>query len=354
MRKAIALGLAFIMFAVVFSGMPTGVASPGGLIFHADFDLDSPSAPPDTTLPGPPAGDSIVLSEPAGYIMVQSSIGDLTNQPVEIVATGGIGSVKMYGTVAGTPPSSGIWYASWNGLVQQGNYSSMFAPMVIRDSSNLVLAAVAFRENGIIDFNDLFAGSGIGVSYNQGVSQLFELTIDLDIKTTSLSIDGVPVALCQNMNYYEAGAADLAHMNFEVGYTTYQAYALDDMKIWSDVADATIDINPNTLNLKSKGKWIMARIYLDVQDNTTLVDITTVAIVDINGIPVNIPAEWGKILFEVGGEYGEFDLRCMVKFDRSAVQDACVPGPTTITITGQLTDGTTFEGSDTINVINPP
>ena len=354
MRKTMALGLAFVMFAVVFSAMPTGVASPGGLIFHAHFDSDTPGAPPDTSLPGPPAGDSIILSEPAGYIMVQSSIGDLTNQPVEVVATGGIGSVKMYGTVAGTPPSSGIWYASWRGLVQSGSGPSIFGPMVFRDSSSLILAAVAYREDGKIDFNDLFAGSGIGVSYTPDISQFFELTIDLDSKTTSLSIDGVPVALCQNMNYYEAGAADLAHMNFEVGYTTYQAYALDDMRIWSDVADATIDINPNTLNLKSKGKWITCRIYLDVQDNTTLVDIPTVAIVDINGVPVNIPAEWGHTTFEVGGEYGEFDLRCMVKFDRSAVQDACVPGPTTITVTGQLTDGTSFEGSDTINVINPP
>jgi hypothetical protein len=354
MRKAMALGLAFVMFAVVFSVMPTGVASPGGLIFHAHFDSDTPGTPPDTSLPGPPAGDSIALSEPAGYIMVQSSIGDLTSQPVEVVCTGGIGSVKMYGTVAGTPPTSGIWYASWYGLVQQGNYSNMFAPMVIRDSSNLILAGVAYRENGIIDFNDLFTGSGIGVTYTQGVSQFFELTIDMDAKTTSLAMDGFPIPLCQNKNFYETGASDLAHMNFEVGYTTYQAYALDDLKIWSDVADSSIDINPNTLNLKSKGKWIMGRIELPVQDNTTLVDIPTVAIVDINGVPVNIPAEWGNCDVEEGANPGEYVLKCMVKFDRSAVQDACVPGPTTITITGQLTDGTTFEGSDTINVINPP
>ena len=354
MRKTIAFGMAFVMVAVLFASMPVGLASPGGLIFHAHFDSDTPGAPPDTTLPGPPAGDSIAISNPAGYVMVQSSIGDLTNQPVEVVCTGGIGSVKMYGTVAGTPPSSGIWYASWHGLVQQGNFTSVFGPMVFRDSSDLILAAVEYRENGIIDFNDLFTTSGIGVPYTRGISQFFELTIDLDAKTTSLTIDGFPIPLCQNMPYYEAGAADLAQMNFEVGYTTYQAYALDDMKIWSDVVDATIDINPNTLNLKSNGKWIMAKIELDASDNITLVDIPTVAIVDINGVPVNIPAEWGNCDFDVGGEYGEFSLRCMVKFDRSAVQDACDPGPATITIAGQLTDGTAFEGSDIINVINPP
>jgi hypothetical protein len=346
--------MAFVMIAVLFASMPVGVASPGGLIFHAHFDSDTPGAPPDTTLPGPPAGDSIAISDPAGFVMVQSSVGDLTNQPVEVVHTGGIGSIKMYGTVAGTPPTSGIWYASWYGLVQQGNYSNVFGPMVFRDSSSLILAAVAYRENGIIDFNDLFPSTGIGVPYTQDVSQFFELTIDLDAQLTSLSIDGFPIPMCQNMAYYQPSAVDLAHMNFEVGYTTHQAYALDDLKIWSDVVDATVDINPNTLNLKSKGKWITGRIELPVSDNTTLVDIPTVAIVDINGVPVNIPAEWGNCDIEEGANPGEYILKCMVKFDRSAVQDACVPGPATITIAGQLTDGTAFEGSDTINVINPP
>jgi len=44
----------------------------------------------------------------------------------------------------------------------------------------------------------------------------------------------------------------------------------------------------------------------------------------------------------------------MVKFDRSEVEDQSSPGDTAITITGQLKDGTIFEGYDTINVKNPP
>jgi hypothetical protein len=223
--------------------------------------------------------------------------------------------------------------------------------MVFRDSSALILAAVEYRENGEIDFNDLFTGSGIGVNYTFDVSQYFELVIDLDTKTTSLSIDGVPVALCQNMNYYQAAASDLAHMNFEVGYTTYQAFALDDMKIEGTEIDATIDIEPDTLNLKSGGKWITCYIELDGYDVNDI-DVSTVKITDIEGVPVDIPAESHPT--SVGDEDTDGIPDLMVKFDRSDVQDACSPGTATITVTGELLGGTVFVGYDTITVIDPP
>lgn len=526
MRKTLALGISMFIVFMVFASMPAASPGPSGVIFHAHFDSDTPGSPPDTSLPGPPAGDSIALNEPAGYILVQSAVGDLTNQPVEVVMTNGTGGVDLLGTVAGTPPTSGVWTASWKGLVQSGNWTYMFAPMVIRDSSNLILAAVAYREAGEIDFNDMFTGLGIGVTYTPGVSQYFELVIDMDAKTTSLSIDGVPVPLCQNMNFYETGASDLAHMNFEVGYTTAQAYALDDLKIEGEgVEEATIDIDPNTLNLKSKGKWITCYIELTPRDaykvsqggvshyvtpveratndadyydywsasahtefvepyvskmylyTNTLTDelsffvhhnidstpphigssnaqvdfdfvglpagvtsaltddnpvefdltrpvegawhfwyntdggvvgdlptdsgwsfsiypdfygpdpmtswvyvdgdgteysfdmtqpvtisrviinvesivVSTVAIIDINGNPVNIPAESHPT--GIGDEDGDGIPDLMVKFDRSEVQDVCVPGDATITVQGELIDGTVFEGSDTIRIIDPP
>jgi hypothetical protein len=102
---------------------------------------------------------------------------------------------------------------------------------------------------------------------------------------------------------------------------------------------ATIDIDPNTLNLKSKGRWITC--YIDLPDGYDVNDI------DINTILLEdtIPAEWGDIQGDT----------LMVKFDRSNVEDMLSPGTYNLKVTGKLKDGTEFEGySDEITVINPP
>jgi hypothetical protein len=101
---------------------------------------------------------------------------------------------------------------------------------------------------------------------------------------------------------------------------------------------AMIDIDPNTLNLKSKGRWITC--YIDLPGhNVNEIDISTILLED------TIPAEWG----DVQGD------SLMVKFDRSEVEDMLSPGTYNLKITGEITDGTSFDGnSDEIKVIDPP
>jgi hypothetical protein len=200
-------------------------------IFLADFDADAVGGLPDATLPGLPEGDSLAFGTSAGTITVRATAGTLLNQPVEVALTGGTGGVDLLGTVAGTPPKSGVWIAAWESIVQSEPDTFLFGPMVFRDSSGRILASVEYRGGGIIDFNSLFTESGIGVSWGQNQSLSFELEIDLDNHVTSLSIGGAPVASCQNVPFYEEAASDLAHMNFEVGTTTPQTYALDNLEI---------------------------------------------------------------------------------------------------------------------------
>jgi parallel beta-helix repeat protein len=118
---------------------------------------------------------------------------------------------------------------------------------------------------------------------------------------------------------------------------------------------ATIDFKPDTLNLKSKGKWVTVYIELAEDYDVSLIDINTVL---FNG---QIPAENDpKYDFVAEPEIKDRDNNglpeLMVKFDKSEVQSILSPGEeVTITVTGGVfyNDGLTdFEGSDIIRVID--
>lgn len=104
----------------------------------------------------------------------------------------------------------------------------------------------------------------------------------------------------------------------------------------------TIDFDPDTLNLKSKGNWITC--YIELPEGY-----------DVDDIDV------GSILLEHLLEVQHSDVQddvLMVKFDRKdviayieLVLEIELPADVTLMVTGELTDGTPFEGSDTIRVI---
>lgn len=113
------------------------------------------------------------------------------------------------------------------------------------------------------------------------------------------------------------------------------------------IIPATIDINPQTLNLKSKGRWITAYIELPDGYDVADIDVGTVTLADTISAEDH-PTEVGDY-----DEDGITDL--MVKFDRQALVEYLdgTTGEVTPTVSGELSGGTPFEGSDTITVINP-
>ncbi|ODS40582.1 hypothetical protein BEH94_07900 [Candidatus Altiarchaeales archaeon WOR_SM1_SCG] len=118
--------------------------------------------------------------------------------------------------------------------------------------------------------------------------------------------------------------------------------------------EATIDIDPFTLNLNSKGKWITAYIELPEDYNCTNINGSTVKLNDT--IPAVSDPKYGFVNSESSYCF-DYDsdgiIERMVKFDRSAVQDILEVGDEVeIVVTGELYDGTRFEGSDTIRVID--
>ena len=108
---------------------------------------------------------------------------------------------------------------------------------------------------------------------------------------------------------------------------------------------AVINVDPDTLNLKSNGQWITA--YITLPEGYNAEDIVFEKVY-LNGIS----AVWSEIQDDV----------YMVKFDREMVQARLTNEPDydatlksydlTLTITGELMDGTLFAGSDTIRVLS--
>ena len=116
------------------------------------------------------------------------------------------------------------------------------------------------------------------------------------------------------------------------------------VKLLAEKISAAVDIDPDTLNLKSNGEWITAYITLPQGYNVEDIVLGTVEV-------AGIPAAWSAIQ----------DGVCMVKFDRAAIQEHLTNEPDyesaprsyelTLTVTGELSDGTHFECSDTVAVL---
>jgi len=104
--------------------------------------------------------------------------------------------------------------------------------------------------------------------------------------------------------------------------------------VTTEPIEAEVDIDPDTLNLKSKGKWVTC--YIQPPDGYAVEDIAV-----------------GTILLEGELQVEHSDVQdgvLMVKFNRQLLIEYLATGDVTLTVTGELTDGKPFQGSDTIRV----
>ncbi|MFB0567010.1 MAG: hypothetical protein ACETVM_00285 [Candidatus Bathyarchaeia archaeon] len=107
--------------------------------------------------------------------------------------------------------------------------------------------------------------------------------------------------------------------------------------------DAIVDFDPDTLNLRSKGKFVMVYIQLPLGYEVSQIDAVTIK---LNGIvaALTTPTEIGDY-----NNDGIDDM--MVKFDRAVVHSIInIDELVEVIITGGL-NGICFKGSDTIRVI---
>ena len=114
---------------------------------------------------------------------------------------------------------------------------------------------------------------------------------------------------------------------------------------------ATIDIDPDTLNLKSEGKWITAYIQLPEGYNPEDIDATTILLNETIQPVLDPKYEFVTNSSEYLVDHnGDGILERMVKFDKAEVKALLSVGEATLTITGEV-NGTPFEGTDTIKVL---
>ncbi len=118
---------------------------------------------------------------------------------------------------------------------------------------------------------------------------------------------------------------------------------------------ASIDIDPDTLDLSSKDKWVTC--YIELPNGFDVIDIDG-STVTLEGIPAYIGEEgWaraGANTSNIMDHDGDGIRERMVKFYRSAVQEYVIgvglTGYVELTVTGDLVGGPSFEGADVIRV----
>ena len=118
---------------------------------------------------------------------------------------------------------------------------------------------------------------------------------------------------------------------------------------------AKVNIEPGTFNLRSSGKWITCYIELPEGYNVADINVSTVKMSKVDGTEVNIPEELKPT--EIGDYDDDYDddgiPDLMVRFDRADVGNFLAPADQVeLSITGELTYGTPFEGIGTIRVID--
>jgi hypothetical protein len=113
---------------------------------------------------------------------------------------------------------------------------------------------------------------------------------------------------------------------------------------------AIIDIDPDTLNLKSKGRWITC--YIEIRDyHPSLIDISSILLNDTLMV-VQKPGADDELFGQVGDYNNNGVPDLMVKFDRAELQSILPVGESVEVKVSGIVDDIEFRGTDVIRVID--
>jgi hypothetical protein len=114
---------------------------------------------------------------------------------------------------------------------------------------------------------------------------------------------------------------------------------------FSPFVEVAVKFTPGVLNTDSQGQWVKVHCTLAEGYSPNDVDINTPAVCDLPG---------GEVYSEyINVSIDDANMTSLeIAFDRVAFDSVTAFGATEVTITGKLTDGYLFTGSDTIILIN--
>ncbi len=290
-------------------------------------------------LPGEPVGPNMAFAADGSMVYVLTARPWAPADPVQVC------EVSLQGVIQ-LNRSAALPTTRAHGIALAGDR------LYVGDWENAMLLVVDIATLAVVDQWPLAARPRSVVFHPDGRS-LFVTLPALESLCVLDSQSGMQLGCCAGL---QLGGDDEVQMDIVFSGDGTEAFVSDDSPDTIRVAlqlfvsmsgswpaltaglTATIDLHPETLNLKSQGRWVTCHIALS--DGYDVADIDT-STVFLEGV---VPAAWSVV----------DDDMLMVKFDRSDVQALVDPGQVELTVTGQLADGTEFAGSDTIRVIDPP
>jgi hypothetical protein len=310
-----------------------------GNVYVTGYSTGSGWADSDyTTISYDPNGNERWVARYDGPASGYDEVHDIAVDSSEnIYVTGhsaGTGGDSDYTTISYDPNGNELWVARYDG---PGFSDDVSRSVEVDPLGNIYITGISRETNVPWDWDF------VTIAYDSSGNELWLARYDGGIGDTDMSTD---IAVDPYGNVYVTGSSrynDTGHDIVTMKYASGHA------------PEPTLDIDPDTLNLKSKGRRITA--YIELYDGRDVRDI------DISTILLNetIPAERWPTAIGDHDEDGIPDL--MVKFDRNRVQEY-IEGlnlsnggagrfgyEVTLTVAGMFNDGTTFECSDTIRVL---
>jgi hypothetical protein len=215
----------FILIGILFPNF----AMAGEIAMQADFNSFEVGSALTSSMPGDPAGDSFRVSIRIGSATVVASAGDLLDQPILFQRPGGTGG---YFTQAIIDPAFGaerVFRLRWKSALISGSYFG------ITPRGQYSFRGIGYRLDGVLTYGS--SDTPLQATWTAGVSQEFELLMDMNRNMTRLWVDGVEETIPQTFYNDPAGfdRLEFAPAGFAV------EFAFDDVMITTESSGVALE-----------------------------------------------------------------------------------------------------------------